>query len=60
MTVVGCEKCGEEIDPRRADLGYRTCIKCGSPVTRFTVAPAYNKGAYQLVTRRNVKDIGRD
>ena len=26
---------------------------------KFTVAPAYNKGAYQVITKNNVKDIGR-
>jgi len=25
----------------------------------FTVAPAYNKGAYQVINRSNIKDIGR-
>jgi|TARA_R110000796_G_scaffold51291_1_gene120886 hypothetical protein len=25
----------------------------------FTVAPAYNKGAYQVISRENIKDIGR-
>tara|TARA_R100001460_G_scaffold5403_8_gene14985 strand:+ start:1428 stop:1880 length:453 start_codon:yes stop_codon:yes gene_type:complete len=25
----------------------------------FTVAPAYNKGAYQVISRKDVKDIGR-
>ena len=25
----------------------------------FTGAPAYNKGAYQVITKSNVKDIGR-
>ena len=25
----------------------------------FTIAPAYNKGAYQVISRKNVKDIGR-
>lgn len=25
----------------------------------FTVAPAYNKGAYQVISKDNVKDIGR-
>ena len=24
-----------------------------------TVAPAYNKGAYQVITEENIKDIGR-
>ena len=25
----------------------------------YTVAPAYNKGAYQVISRENVKDIGK-
>tara|TARA_X000001382_G_scaffold55420_1_gene37955 strand:+ start:909 stop:1196 length:288 start_codon:yes stop_codon:yes gene_type:complete len=25
----------------------------------FTIAPAYNKGAYQVINRNSVKDIGR-
>ena len=25
----------------------------------FTVAPAYNKGAYQVISKTNIKDIGR-
>ena len=25
----------------------------------FTVAPAYNKGAYQVINRNSIKDIGR-
>ena len=28
-------------------------------VQKYTVAPAYNKGAYQLITKENVKDIGK-
>jgi len=26
---------------------------------KYTIAPAYNKGAYQVISRENVKDIGR-
>ena len=26
---------------------------------KYTIAPAYNKGAYQVIPRREVKDIGR-
>ena len=26
---------------------------------KFTVAPAYNKGAYQVISKSNIKDIGR-
>ena len=25
----------------------------------FTIAPAYNKGAYQVITKDNIKDIGK-
>ena len=25
----------------------------------FTIAPAYNKGAYQVISKREIKDIGR-
>jgi len=27
--------------------------------TRHTIAPAYNKGAYQVISEQNIKDIGR-
>ena len=26
---------------------------------KFTIAPAYNKGAYQVITKNNIKDIGK-
>ena len=26
---------------------------------KFTVAPAYNKGAYQVIPKKEIKDIGR-
>lgn len=26
---------------------------------KYTIAPAYNKGAYQVISRENVKDIGK-
>ena len=26
---------------------------------QFTVAPAYNKGAYQVIPKSGIKDIGR-
>lgn len=27
--------------------------------SKYTIAPAYNKGAYQVISVENVKDIGR-
>ena len=29
------------------------------PEHNFTIAPAYNKGAYQVISKRDIKDIGR-
>ncbi len=34
-----CIKCGEEYNPKRATLGYRTCLDCGSPKIKFPVIP---------------------
>ena len=28
------------------------------PKHNFTIAPAYNKGAYQVISKRDIKDIG--
>ena len=30
-----------------------------TPKHNFTIAPAYNKGAYQVISKRDIKDIGR-
>ena len=62
-----CIECGENFNPRRLELGYRTCLECGD--ARATIekqrkakctAPAYNKGAYQYVgTVQAAKGVGR-
>jgi hypothetical protein len=51
--------CGENYNIERHELGYPTCLSCGSKKNTYTVAPAYNKGAYQLITISSVRDIGR-
>lgn len=51
--------CGEEFNEKRAALGYETCLLHGETEREFTIAPAYNKGAYQVISKQNVKDIGR-
>jgi len=38
------------VDPKKVD---RTLTKT------YTVAPAYNKGAYQVISKDNIKDIGK-
>jgi len=45
-------------------VGCQTTITADAELKRkesknFTVAPAYNKGAYQVISSGNVKDIGR-
>lgn len=54
-----CKVCGEKFSSKRAALGYSTCLQHPEPKKTFTVAPAYNKGAYQVISSSNVKYIGR-
>lgn len=54
-----CKVCGEEYSDKRLKLGYDTCLKHAQPMKQYTVAPAYNKGAYQLISASGVLDIGR-
>lgn len=54
-----CVVCQKEFPKARSDLGYDTCLEHGEKPKQFTVAPAYNKGPLQLITRKYVKDIGR-
>ena len=50
-----CVSCGDNFNPKRYRLGYRTCLECGQPLalqekvskSRRT-APAFNKGAYPV------------
>ena len=54
---------------RRESKGYPS-LPLGDPdpeetaqreyyTSNHTVAPAYNKGAYQVISKENIKDIGR-
>lgn len=62
-----CEKCGDFYNPKRRELGYRTCLPCGSKEAaqesirrKKCVAPAYNKGAYQYVgSKEAAKWVGK-
>ena len=62
-----CIECGEDYNPKRAELGYRTCLDCGGKIADIEVArkarcsaPAYNKGAYQYVsTVQAARGVGR-
>ena len=62
-----CIVCYEPFNPRRLELGYRTCLDCGGKAAvkekarkAKCSAPAYNKGAYQYVgTVQTAKGVGR-
>jgi hypothetical protein len=50
-----CPNCGADVAPARVHLGYKQCLECGEARAKevrmgWCVAPAYNKGAYQLIT----------
>ena len=54
---------------RRETKQYKSVSAMASPCVvvdrsytkdaNFTVAPAYNKGAYQVISKENIQDIGR-
>lgn len=48
-----CQSCGKPYLKARFELGYKTCLDCGSPAPIRTVAPAFNKGPLQLITNPN-------
>lgn len=62
-----CFKCGDEIEETNWKTGYRGCFACREKNAQKEaakkakrVAPAYNKGAYQYLTSKQmVKDVGR-
>lgn len=41
------------------DSGGINVSKVDRPKSNHTVAPAYNKGAYQVISKDNIKDIGK-
>ena len=67
MSAPTCIKCQVEFNPRRLELGYRTCLTCGGKSALAEKArkakcsaPAYNKGAYQYVgTVQAARGVGR-
>lgn len=49
-----CTGCGEPFSPRRADLGYTTCLDCGSPAKIYAIVPV-PKSNYVIAT--NVSQV---
>jgi len=67
LDKVNCRECGEEYNPKRAALGYATCLSCGDASARELArhrsrcsAPAFNKGAYQpVMSKDDAKWVGK-
>ena len=65
--IAECVKCGEQYSYKRRELGYHTCLDCGSAeamkeiLRKATcIAPAFNKGAYIYIhTPQDAKDAGK-
>ena len=62
-----CVSCGDDFNPKRYRLGYRTCLECGQTLalqekvskSRGT-AILVNKSAYQYITNVELtKSFGR-
>lgn len=66
LSTFVCVECEEDVNPKRWELGYRTCLACGAvDASKETeeksqrVALAYNKGNYQYFgPKANPKDFG--
>lgn len=52
--------CLEPVNPKRVEIiGKVRCLQHGDPPKTYTTAPAYNKGAIQLITHGDIEDIGK-
>jgi len=53
--LYACRECGDDIEPKRVQIGYRLCLWCGEEAAqadrkRWTVVQEYNKGGYMFIT----------
>ena len=62
-----CIECSEEFSNKRAELGYKRCLECGSKMAHEEakakakrVGLNYNKGQYQYITDgANLSELGK-
>lgn len=52
---IHCSRCGDEIDRRRSEMGYKYCLLCGEEMAvaeraSWCVVQEYGKGNYQFIT----------
>lgn len=60
---MNCIHCDDDIDPRRAALGYKLCLFCGEEAAReerrgWTVVPMHKSNYVLLVDRKDLMGIG--
>jgi hypothetical protein len=60
---MNCIHCDDDIDPRRAALGYKLCLFCGEEAAReerkgWTIVPMHKSNYVLLVDRRDLPGIG--
>jgi hypothetical protein len=59
---MNCIHCDDDIDPRRAALGYRLCLFCGEEAAKeerrgWTVVPMHKSNYVLLVDRKDLMGI---
>jgi hypothetical protein len=70
MIVIGSMRHSPSGRKRKTNAWKKTVVKASKSVLqtsaktiqeskKFTVAPAYNKGAYQVIPRSDIKHIGK-
>jgi phosphoribosyl-dephospho-CoA transferase len=60
MSKYQCWGCGEDIDNRRWDRGYRTCLVCGEAEARkvkHTVAPLHKSNYIMVTNHEDLKGL---
>jgi len=65
--VPACEECGENFSEKRAELGYKTCLKCGEEDAqkeiskrKLRIAVLCNKSSYQYIcSDKDLLTIGK-
>lgn len=55
--VCARENCDNEYNPKRALLGYDTCLDCGSREPIRTIAQLHQKSGLQLIVHGDIDDI---
>jgi ribosomal protein L37AE/L43A len=60
MSEYQCWGCGDDIDNRRWDRGYRTCLVCGEKEARqvkHTVAPLHKSNYIMVTNHEDLKGL---